>query len=160
MEQLDIINTRLKDTYGYDFNKPKFRLVWSTTELEKRLGKFNDFHSGIFIREVEEVREVPKYPAFPNRWVLEVSACIHSDIMDHNGYEPLYVFDNNGRALEPVWRAIAYIVNMALNPIHRSASDLDAAEEVRMEEERKYYLDFLNDQETIGIARGNSIIVP
>jgi len=160
MEQLDILNARLKDTYGYDFNKPKFRLVWSTTELEKRLGTFNDYSGGIFLRQREEVREVPKYPSYSNRWILEVSAFSPGDTVNHNGYEPLYVFDNDGRALEPVWRAIAYIVSMALNPIHRSPSDLDAIDDAKMEEERKYYLDFLADQETIGVASGNSIIVP
>lgn len=162
MENLNILNARLKDKYGLLGDIPKYRLVWSTTELEKRYGKFNDFYGDILVRSVAEVRELPKYPSYKDRWILEVvsPALGSDDIINHSGYEPLFVFDNDGKFLEPVWRAIEFIVHRANTPIKKSAADLDLDEQKAEEAETKYFYDYLTDQETIGIKEGYSVIVP
>lgn len=161
MEPIEIINERLLDRYGRVVDKPRYRVVWSTAQLEKRFGIFNDFYGDILIRSKAEVREVPKYPSYPNRWVLEVIApAVGTDVVDHNGYEPLFVFDNDGKYLDPVWRAIEFILYRANSPIIKSPADIDAEEQAAIEAEEKYFFDYLTDQETIGIKEGYSIVVP
>jgi hypothetical protein len=128
--------------------------------METRRGNFSDYYGPIFIRNVVGIRTVPKYPIFPNRWVLEVYAPeVSIDILTHNGYEPLYVFDNNGRALDPIWRAIAYIVGRANSPVKKTDADVEQDLDDQMEAERQFYLDYLTDKETVGIKEGNSVIV-
>lgn len=50
-----------------------WRIVWSNDQFEKRFGRFRDIHKGsnILIREVEEVRLVPKYGWIQDRYILE-----------------------------------------------------------------------------------------
>lgn len=163
MEPFLVINRRLKDLYGHVDGKARYRLSWSTTELEKRHGKFNDFYGSIFIRETVGVREVPKYPAYPDRWVLEVlSPQLGTDeVINHNGYEPLFVFDKNGEYLDPEWRAISFIVNRVENPVKRTPKDLELAEEAQMQKEYEFFLDYIGDQQTAyGINEGNAVVVP
>lgn len=102
------LNKYLEETYGKTIEGfPLFRLVWTTDQLEKRLGTFRDFsdHScEIFLREVTEVREVPKYPFAMDRWALEVIKPVEKEygIMDAKyTYEAFYFFqDKYERELE------------------------------------------------------------
>jgi hypothetical protein len=161
MEPVETINERLKNKFGLVLDKPRYRLVWSTSQLEKRFGIFNDFYGDILVRSKAEVREVPKYPAYPDRWVLEVvSPAIGTDVANHNGYEPLFVFDNDGKFLDPAWRAIEFILGRVNAPIVKSPSDIEDDEQKAVEAEEKYFYDYLTDQETIGIKEGYSIVVP
>lgn len=99
--------------------RPIWRIVWSTDQREVRLGKFSDFYGNIFLREVEQVREVPKYWYSQDRWILErltflpPTAAIHKELRAQidldiykpttNGtYEPIYVFQDAYRNPLPV----------------------------------------------------------
>jgi hypothetical protein len=96
-----------------------------------RKGKFSDFYGNIFLRETEEVREVPKYWNNPNRWVLErltflpPSAAIHREIVAtkelditkptlNGSYEPIYFFqDKHGNPLQVTeWALEAVMYNL------------------------------------------------
>jgi len=107
-----------------------WRLVWSTSQREKRRGKFSDFYGNIFLREVEQVREVPKYWNNPNRWVLErlcylpPNASIHREVLSQTGeldifspvtngtYEPIYFFqDGLGNPLPVTQAALEAILH-------------------------------------------------
>jgi hypothetical protein len=163
MEPLLILNRRLKDKYGTISDHARYRIVWSTTETEKRKGRFNDFYGPIFLRTVEGIREVPKYPFYKDRWVLEMYTGISyftSEVVDHNGYEPLFVFDNNGKYLDPVWRAVEFILYRANSPVKRSASDIADEDRAKEEAEERYFFDYLTDMDTIGIKEGRTIVVP
>jgi len=90
------INTELIREFGFVYDKPKFRIIWTGDQFEKRLAEYNDFDGNkIRIRTVTEVREVPKYPYVnPPWWMLErrMKSSADESIKNWNGYEPLYLF--------------------------------------------------------------------
>ena len=74
-EPVDSINKQLVDHFGTDTitGLAMWRVVFSEDQFEKRLGTYDDFTpSGIYLRTVTEVREVPKYRQWIKRkYVLE-----------------------------------------------------------------------------------------
>ena len=109
------LNKKLADRGRSLDGRPIWRIVWSTSQREMRRGKFSDYYGKIFLREVEEVRNVPKYWYNPDRWVLErltflpPNAAIHKELLSqtssldiqtpvYNGtYEPIYVFEDKDK---------------------------------------------------------------
>lgn len=76
-EQLlrEAYNERLKENYGIDTvtRLPMWRISWAPSQFAKQFGTYNDFtDSGLFIRSVTEVREVPKYSYLKDLYVLEL----------------------------------------------------------------------------------------
>jgi hypothetical protein len=66
------INLRLKNQYGVAPNgNPRFRVVWSDSQTEKRFGRYAEFYGKIFVREVVGLHETKKYPYIKERWILE-----------------------------------------------------------------------------------------
>ncbi len=119
MDQKDIdrINVTLLDHYGRLENLQTWRIVWSTDQREWRYGTYEDFTTeGIFIREVTERREVPKYAQWaPDKWVLERLIVVpvdsspdHPQIDTALSYEPLWTFQDD---LPPEWVAVKFIVD-------------------------------------------------
>jgi NACalpha-BTF3-like transcription factor len=114
--EIDRINDWLRRTYGIfpGTDDACWRVAWSE-QFEKRLGTFRDFtESGIFIREVTEVRECRKYSHIKDRYILERLTPI-----DENpelggqklSYECLWTFrDKFGFALMPQIGACWYII--------------------------------------------------
>lgn len=165
MESIEALNKRLAEYYGYRENKQRFRLVWANDEREKRWGVFEDFVGDIFIRQVSEVREVPKYPFAKNRYVLEVLASqVSSEVMNHNGYEPVFVFDNNGIYLDPVWTAIEFIIHAIQQPVEKDTpAELERQEERRFNKEVEDFKIMLENQSPTlaGMLKdGEAITVP
>jgi len=131
-----------------------------------RRGKFSDFYGKIFLREVEEVREVPKYWMNPDRWVLErltylpPEAAIHKEIVaardfdiyrpTRNGsYEPIYFFqDGQGEPL-PVteWslEAVMYSLEFGERP-HLSDSDMREEYHAEIARDAAYFEGEIEDQ--------------
>lgn len=114
---IDRINVTLLDHYGRLENLPTWRVVWSEDQFEWRYGTYTDYtKGGIFIREVTERREVPKYRQWaPEKWVLERLVVVpldadpdHPQIDSALSYEPIWVFE---RELPPVWTAVKFIVD-------------------------------------------------
>ena len=119
-----IMNQKLKDAFGLDSisGLPIWRIVWSEAELEKRYGTYDDITpSGIFLRQVTEVREVPKYKQWIHaKYVLERLVVV-PEINQHElpeqklSYEPLWVFeDAKGNYLPPKWEACEFIIHAVL----------------------------------------------
>lgn len=116
-ESIDVINQRLVDYFGKFDDKPKWRIVFSEDQYENRLGTYNDYtREGIFLREVTEVRLVPKYKQWIHKkWVLEklveVPEVCQDEILSRLSYEPIWVFeDKKGNPLPPIWIAIEYLI--------------------------------------------------
>lgn len=68
-------NKRLIEKYGIDTitNLPMWRVSWAPSQFVKQFGTYRDFtEGGIFIREVTETREVPKYDYLHPLYVLEL----------------------------------------------------------------------------------------
>jgi len=115
MREVDYINKDL-EKYGRDLRgRPLFRVVWSDDQYEIRKGIFEDYtEGGIFLREVNEARRVPKYSYIKERWILErlwFGVNVELPEAEREGsYENLYTFETkDGRylpldpkAIEPI----------------------------------------------------------
>ena len=150
METIEILNRRLVERYGTNLIlKARYRIVWSSDQFEKRLSEFSDFHTiHILLRTVKEVREVRKYPDFQNRWVLEtLTYCPFPAVKDHNGYEPLFVFQrNDGTPLDPNWNAIEFILNrLNTRVVPKSPSTFVEEEEKEQEAEAQKFMEMLEN---------------
>jgi hypothetical protein len=117
IEPLEVINQRLIDYFGLYEDRPAWRLVFSEDQLEKRLGTFNEYTpDGFFIRQVTEVRLVPKYRQWIHKkWVLERLTAVpqfqQDELLVPLSYEPIWVFeDKKGNPLPPIWLAIEFII--------------------------------------------------
>lgn len=117
-----IINEWLDEVYSHDIlRRPYYRVAFTTGQLEKRKGVYQDFYGPIFLREFYGVREQPKYlyhPRWRDRWVLERLDFSHNPelVLENAGhYEPLYVFyDEKGEYLKPTLRAIQFFMTKLL----------------------------------------------
>ena len=121
--------------------KSIFRLVWSDIQLEKRFGTYNDFSdSGLFLRQVTEVRETLKYNYIKERWILEYfcspETSFNPEIPEstQGTYEPLWVFeDKNRNYIEPSLKAVQFIIKFMREKASPS--------------ERKQFYDSVEDKE-------------
>lgn len=141
------INKKLLDVFGRFIDGfPKFRIVFSDEETEKRFGHFEEFYGDIFVRAFDGVREVPKYSYLEGQWVLEARMITENpELVDAVTYEPIYVFPKH---LPLNWDAINFVCNTVLNPPKREfrTESMDAKEEERIHEQRKReYRQFLDD---------------
>lgn len=147
--EIDQINKRLRELYGCELDgRAKFRLSWSDSQTEVRVGTYNEFYGTgpgkIFLRQVTGAKEVPKYFIAKQKWVLE-RLCFfknHPALLQTSGYEPLWVFrDENNGYLDPEWWAIQKILYCFFCPEPvKSASDLarEELEERQKEEDYNY----------------------
>ena len=150
METIETLNRRLVERYGTDILlRARDRIVWSTDQLEKREAEFSDFHAiHTLLRTAKEVREVRKYPDFLDRYVLEMLIyCPFPDVKNHNGYEPLFVFQrNDGTPLTPIWSAIEFIIKRLMTKVElKSDADFVQEDEKEAEKEAQEFLELLED---------------
>jgi hypothetical protein len=124
-----------------------------------RRGKFSDFYGKIFLREVEEVREVPKYWNSPNRWVLErlcflpPDAAIHREVLAtrdlditrptmNGSYEPIYFFQDKAGNPLPLteWALDAVMHNLEFGDrVRLSDSDMRKQYHAETDAEAQYF---------------------
>lgn len=152
--EADTINDLLEVRYGRDVvrDKPKFRIVWSTHQTEHRFGTYDVYAGHIYIRTETGLTEVPKYPHFPNCYVLEhfVFAPIREVPETANGhYEIIYPFQTaDGTSLQPLFR-VCEIVIYALQNRYRSGELLNILTErdqKLFDNEVKYFEEKLHDE--------------
>lgn len=121
MERIEILNRRLEERYGKVEIRPKYRLVWSDDLFENRPGPWRDYtKEGIFLREVNEIRHVPKYTYIKSRWLLEslmeVPYSPQTEHMDKLSYECIWKFeDENKQPVYPFWAGIELIIEAVLS---------------------------------------------
>jgi hypothetical protein len=119
MTDVEIINKDLLDKYRTIQNYPVYRLVWSEDTFENRLGTFREFtESGLFIREVTDVRKVRKYNYIHHRWIFEMwapgSITRNPETPDAAGgdYVPVYVFESGqGSYLSPTRKVVEFLIS-------------------------------------------------
>jgi len=122
------------------FNRPNYRVIWSTGETEKRFGTFSDYYGKIFLRTVSEVRTVLKYPNDQDRWILEriQSAVGNPELTEDFSYEPIYVFkDKRGFHLPLNMRVIEFLVKRIKQPPSTQEIRTQMEEEEAAAEERE-----------------------
>ena len=126
-----------------------FRIVWSTGQLEKRVGDFEDYCGNIIVRQVyKALREVNKYSYCLDRWILEKLVfldpshqTVRNELVTRKAYdyEPIFVFQKADNSPLPVtWVSVEWIIhsltNMRTQSI-RTESMFDS--EDKAEEERE-----------------------
>lgn len=170
MSDVKFINDKLKATFGTELDgSPKFRLVWSDSQFEYRKGTFNDFYGKLFVRSFTGIRRTFKYSYIKERWILEVKIppIPNDELVDQNGYEPLYVFESSkGEYLQPLWEVckiiIYHILNPDMNPLQRKEM-YEELERKQVAMEVDYFKDAMEDANPIMASRlkaGEAILNP
>lgn len=147
-EQIEDINEKLINEYGrsIDDSRPRYRIVWSDDQFEKRITTHDD-HGNELIRP--EVRLLPKYKQYiRHRYVLERLTVVvgETDLLEKVVYEVVWTFqDKQGRYLPPWFEACRHIIenilmNMAASNYFAKYKDTMSKEEYiasieRMEKE-------------------------
>ena len=125
----ELLNTYLKSQGKTLTGEYLYRLIWSEKALERRKGLFRDFtESGLFIREVIEVRLTKKYNYIKDRWILEKWApgelTRNPETPDavNGDYIPVYVFeDKDGNYLQPTEKVLRFIINCIDGKVNKDA---------------------------------------
>lgn len=174
-------NVLLQDKFGIDTmsNLPIWRVSWAPSQFEKQHGTFTDFtESGIFIREVTEVREVPKYAHLNDIYILEMLMivpqvnqqqlvgkklsyeCMHPIMHSiHQTYLPL-----NWEFIE--WCIDCYYAQMGQKSLRKYVSnDAGGPEETLIAKRKrvdriKAYLYGNETRATDALAYGTGVVVP
>jgi len=117
----ETFNVRLKELFGIDTvsGLPMWRVAWGPAQYAKQFGTYRDFtDSGIFIREVTEVREVPKYSHLRPLYILEllmVVPMVHALEMPTQtlSYESIhpYMHAVNETYLPPNWEFTEWVID-------------------------------------------------
>lgn len=165
---VESINEKLLLYYGREIDgRQRYRVVWSTTQLETRVGEFNEFYGSIFLRTFTGIKEVPKYPYDKDRWIVERLFYVknHEIIAEKPGsYEPIYVLKGpSGEFLPLNWKVVDLVVSYADKKpvgIKLTESDFIAMEEEERNSDTRYFEEVLEDQGRSSLfAFENSVFV-
>ena len=164
-EDLERINYWLLRDFGrFENGEPNWRIVYSDDQYEKRLGDFIDRTSeGVFIREVTEVREVPKYPYIKAKYVLERLLASPSIELTVNKltYEPVWTFeDEKQNWLPPNYGVAKFVIETVYQQAAKAVgvkykdpySDPKTAPEVRKAEVDKIIEELYGNETAVGDA--------
>ena len=127
MTDIEIINAKIAKLYRLVDNTPIFRLVWANDIYEPRFGTYRDFtESGLFLREVTEMRITRKYSYIHERWILErwapgnLTANPETPGAENGDYLPVYVFeDAKGNYLPPTEKVVSFIIKFSFGEIRK-----------------------------------------
>jgi len=112
-ESIESINEKLLSMYGTNFGKsPKFRVIFSEDQYEKRLTDYSDEGFQLIF---PEVRLLPKYKQWVReKYILErlIPVIGETDLVTKVSYEPLWVFqDKNGSYLPPFFEGCKFVID-------------------------------------------------
>lgn len=143
-ESIESINEQLVRDYGKEWNgMPKWRVIFSDDQFEKRITEFTD--AGVELL-IPEVRLLPKYRQHVHQcYILErlVPVGPESDLVDKISYEPAWVFrDKEGIYLPPFFEGCKHVIEsilFATNPTshHVKYKDPKTSPEQRLAELKK-----------------------
>lgn len=139
--ELENLNRKLLERFGSDeIGNAAYRVVWAPDQLERRKGHFDDYLEGtnIFLKTFIGIREVKKYSAIGEKYVLEIiTPNVIGDELEVNKklvYEYLMEFPE---AKPPWYEAIEYFLRV-LNPDERQEAAREYVEAMEKNEEVKY----------------------
>lgn len=168
-ESIESINKKLLEEFGSEFgNAPRFRVVFSEDQYEKRLTNFTD--EGFELIQ-PEVRLLPKYKQWiREKYVLErlVPVTGETDLVVKVSYEPAWVFqDKHGNYLPPFYDGCKFVIESLFQAMGRKDTFVKYKDKNLSVEEREAELKRVQDQlfgnETdVGdhLAYGTGIVVP
>jgi hypothetical protein len=168
-ETIESINQKLLDMFGQDISdaRPKFRVVWSDDQFEKRVTTHDD-HGNELI--TPEVRLLPKYKQYiRHRYILERLQPVvgETDLTEKVVYEIVWTFqDKNGNYLPPWFEGCKFIIenvlsNMGVKNYYAKYKDTMSKEQYLAELEKVQNELFGNETE-VGdhLAYGTGVVVP
>jgi hypothetical protein len=170
-ETIEYINQKLIDEYGYELNAgglPKFRVVFSDDQFEKRLTEYTD--EGFQLLQ-PEVRLLPKYKQWIHaKYILEriIPIVGETDLTTKVSYEPAWVFqDKNGNYLPPFFEGCKHVIESLMSKIQGANTFTRYKDKNVSPEERKIALEkvenelFGNETDlTDNLHSGSAIVVP
>lgn len=128
VEPIERINEILSRQYGlHDDGRPRFRVVWSEDQLEKRLTTHTK--EGIELM-YPEVIERKKYQYIQDRYILEQLSIVpendpNNDLTEKLSYEPLWTFqDRFENYLPPRIDACIFLINNLYEATERANKGL------------------------------------
>jgi len=160
MESIETINQLLLGNYGLGIDglQPRFRVVWTTDQLEKRYDEFNEFSEdgNIFLRTVKGVHLTPKYYNWQHdMWVMEelrpTIGNPHLERVVKFSYEPVWIFGLAKSERVPIWRACRLLAENKINCKDpnakiKSPQDLIDEEEAKIAKEKELYKTMLKNE--------------
>lgn len=157
------IQKLIETTYGKTATgQAYYRLVWSEDLWEIRRGDFSGYTAaGLYLgTRYNVVDKVKKYEYLKDRWILEfyapqlqaLVAASNKEIVQSDGYEPLYVFQKHGQYQKPEWWAIQYLVKRhkaILEHVEHRTEAMDRREhEESVDREALQMMDYLEQEES------------
>ena len=146
------MNEKLAKLFGSQEGHPNFRISWTTDQREKRFGQFEEFleNTDIYLRSFEGLREVPKYPFKPDRWVLEkfTDATKNKELAGNYSYEPFWIFEKQDKYQEPAWKAIVFLVYQYLFATKEKLTqkDIDRRDKEEFDKEVDFLYDYFENE--------------
>ena len=117
-ESIESINERLLSEFGKELDgRPRFRVVFSDDQYEKRVTTHDDHGNELII---PEVRLLPKYKQYiRHRYILErlLPVTGETDLTEKVVYEVLWTFqDKHGKYLPPFFDGCKHVIeNILMN---------------------------------------------
>ena len=154
-ESIESINKKLLEEYGTEFvNSPRFRVVFSEDQYEKRWTNYTDEEFELIH---PEVRLLPKYKQFIQaKYILErlvpVPEEVETDLTTKISYEPAWVFqDNKGNYLPPFFEGCVYVIDalrakMGAHDVHTRYKDKNESPEERVAKLKKVEDELFGDE--------------
>jgi len=174
--ELEQLNEKLVSIFGRALTgQPRFRIVFSDGEREKRKGNFDIFgDNGYYLRtEYNTVKEVLKYATNRGRFILERYTLEPygewpanpppQDVLNYNGYEPFYVFAWVEARPVPPWEALQFIIGTNM---FQEVPLIELLKEYEEKKDEKYYakamdiLDELSPYLPGMLHDGEAVVVP
>jgi len=167
-ESIESINRKLLETFGTEFgSSPRFRVVFSEDQYEKRWTNFTD--EGFELLH-PEVRLLPKYKQFIHaKYILErlvpIPEDVETDLTTKVSYEPAWVFqDKNGNYLPPFFEGCVYVIDSlraaaGSHNVHTRYKDKNESVEERKARLQKVEDDLFGDENDItdALHYGNAV---
>lgn len=168
-EDIDRINAKLIEEFGYELGgRPRFRIVFSEDEYEKRLTEYTD--EG-FLLAIPEVRLLPKYKQWIHqKYILERLVPIpdNSELVEKVAYEPAWVFqDKHGNYLPPFFDGCKLIIESMYQAMGKANTfarykDKNISKEEHLAHIKKVEQDLFGNETAVGdaLAYKTGIVVP
>lgn len=144
-ESIKSINKKLLQEYGTELScgsQPRFRVVFSEDQYEKRWTSFTD--EGFELLE-PEVRTLPKYKQWiKEKYILErlVPIVGETDLTTKVSYEPAWVFqDKHGNYLPPFFEGCKFIIEAMFAAIGKANTHVKYKDKNLSVEEQKAEID-------------------
>jgi hypothetical protein len=168
-EPIEDINRKLLEEFGREMSKelPRFRVVFSEDQFEKRITEFSD--EGFELQQ-PEVRTLPKYRQYiKEKYVLEryIPVTGETDLVDKMSYEPLWVFQTkDGQYLPPFYEGCKLVIESMYERINKTGfakyKDKNISKEERLAHLMKVELELFGNETPItdSLHYGSGVTVP